>query len=96
MRVIEQGAKNLLNDTLGECITQRTEAGRAKYGQTLDDNAVPTPERYIHLIQELLDGVQYALWAIDTETAWALAEIANKIQEREGLTAEQIMAGGKR
>lgn len=93
---IEAKAKNILNSTLSECITQRTQAGRAKYGQTLDANSAPPAERYIHLIQELLDGVQYALWAGDTETARALSEIANSIQAREGLSANQIMQGGKR
>lgn len=95
MTTIEQQARALLNPTLGECIRQRTEAGVAKYGQRLEDNPQPVRARLVHLVQELLDATQYALWAGEPDWADQLAVLAEDVQIRGQLTAEEIMAGGK-
>lgn len=92
---IEQRAQALLTPTLAECVRQRTAAGVAKYGQTLDDNHQPMRARAVHLIQELLDGVQYALWCDDPATAEQCAALAAVYELRYGLSAEEIMQGGK-
>lgn len=95
MQTIEQQARAFLNPTLGECVRQRTEAGVAKYGQRLEDNPQPMRARTVHLLQELLDATQYALWDNRPTLAEILAQYANEVQEGESLTAEEIMAGGK-
>ncbi|MFC5846714.1 hypothetical protein [Deinococcus petrolearius] len=95
MQTIEEQARALLNPVLGECVRQRTEAGVRKYGQTLDENEQPQREKAIHLIQELLDACQYALWMGHEYTATLCATIASDTQQTFKLTAEEIMAGGK-
>ncbi|WP_019008960.1 hypothetical protein [Deinococcus aquatilis] len=92
---IEDQARHLLNPVLGECVRQRTAAGVAKYGQRLDDNYQPHEAKAVHLVQELMDACQYALWMDLPGLASNLAAIANDVQSATSLTAEQIMAGGK-
>ncbi|MFK7601872.1 hypothetical protein ACI3L1_06635 [Deinococcus sp. SM5_A1] len=92
---IEDQARAILSPVLGECIRQRTAAGVAKYGQTLDDNHQPRRAKIVHLVQELLDGVQYALWVGYPDIADRLASEADALADLFGLTAEEIMEGGK-
>jgi len=92
---IEQKARALLNTTLGECVRQRTRAGVKKYGQTLDDNHQPDRAKAVHLVQELLDATQYAVWADLPDVAATAGRLANTVQKQFGLTADEIMKGGK-
>lgn len=92
---IEDRVKAHLNPVLAECLTQRTAAGVAKYGQRLDTNNQPVKARAVHLIQELLDAAQYALWVGDHYAMAFFAETANIYQVQHALTAEEIMTGGK-
>lgn len=92
---IEDQARAMLGTVLGECIRQRTELGIQKYGQRLDDNPQPYRAKAIHLIQELLDAMQYAIWVGDRVTARKLARMAEGYARLFSLTAEEIMAGGK-
>ena len=92
---IEDRARALLCPELAEAVRQRTEFGVRKYGQRLDDNHQPARAWLIHLVQETLDALQYALKADEALLAWEFAEIANDLQERHQLTAAEIMAGGK-
>lgn len=92
---IEEQGRALLGPVLGEVLAQRTAAGVAKYGQRLDDNHQPDRAKAVHLVQELLDAVQYALWLGETRKAARLAAEAELTAGLHGLTAEEIMAGGK-
>ncbi len=92
---IEDQARALLNPVLGECVRQRTAAGVAKYGQRLDDNHQPHRAKAVHLVQELLDASQYALWMGDSYWASEIALLANEVQATVGLSTEEIMSGGK-
>lgn len=92
---IEDRACALLHPELAQAVRQRTEFGIRKYGQRLDDNHQPMRAWLIHIIQEALDGCQYALRADEVALAGEFAEIANDLQERHQLTAAEIMAGGK-
>lgn len=92
---IEAHACALLSSTLADVVRQRTALGVAKYGQRLDDNHQPSRARAVHLVQELLDAVQYALWLGDPRTASRCAGEAEVITRRYELTSEEIMAGGK-
>lgn len=92
---IEAEVVRVLNPVLAKCLTQRTAAGVAKYGQRLEDNEQPVRAKAVHLVQELLDAAQYAAWL----KCWAIVEnlavVANEVQTAYRLTAEEIMAGGK-
>ena len=92
---IEEQARALLSPVLGECVRQRTEFGKAKYGQTLDHNHQSERAKVIHLMQELLDGVQYACWAGLSSYAWELAQMADDLRCTYNLTVEEIVSGGK-
>lgn len=92
---IEGRARALLSPTLADCVQQRTAAGVAKYGQTLDDNHQPDRAKAVHLVQELLDAIQYALWLGDDGLAEMLAADTETIVLRHGLSTAEIMAGGK-
>jgi DNA-binding CsgD family transcriptional regulator len=92
---IEQKARALLNSTLGECVRQRTRAGVKKYGQTLDDNHQPDRAKAVHLLQELMDACQYAIWAELPDVAATAGRLANTVQKQFQLTADEIMKGGK-
>lgn len=92
---IEDRVKAHLNPVLAECLTQRTAAGVAKYGQRLDDNEQNASAKAIHLIQELLDAAQYAMWIGDPLTMRQLTGMANEFQKIFHLTAEEITSGGK-
>lgn len=93
---IEDRVKRHLNPVLAECLTQRTAAGVAKYGQRLEENDQPVKARVIHLIQELLDAAQYAEWIGDYYLMAFCAETTNIYQVQHALTAEEIMSGGKK
>lgn len=93
--LIEERARQLLNPVLSEAVKQRTEAGVKKYGQRLDDNHQPERAKAIHLIQELMDGCQYALWLDLNGLARTLAKAANGVQQQYGLSVTEIMEGGK-
>ena len=60
---IEDRARALLCPELATALSQRAEYGVQKYGQRLDDNDQPARAWIIHLAQELLDALQYALKA---------------------------------
>lgn len=92
---IEEQACELLSPRLAACIRQRTQLGIRKYGQRLDHNLQPTRARAVHLVQELLDGLQYALWLGEQKTARRLAVEAILVSRRYGLTVSEIMNGGK-
>lgn len=92
---IEQRGQILVDPVLAACLHQRTINGIEKYGQRLDDNIQPDQAKAVHLVQELLDGVQYALWLGRMSTAKRLAAEANLIASEYQLTTAQIMAGGK-
>lgn len=93
---IEDQARVLLGPELGECISQRTQLGIAKYGQRLDDNDQPERAFAIHLVQELLDGIQYALKMQRPDIAARLADEAEDLRDVYALQVAEIMAGGKR
>ena len=76
---IAEAAKLLLDPRLHAVVDTRTAEGLAKYGQTLDDNLKSEREKVAHLMQELLDAIQYALWRTDPELALELADMANKL-----------------
>lgn len=83
---IAEAAKLLLDPRLHAVIDTRTAEGLAKYGQTLvDANVKSECERAAHLMQELLDAIQYAIWRADPELpvggslALGLAAMANEL-----------------
>lgn len=92
---IEEQACELLSPRLAACIRQRTQLGIRKYGQRLDHNPQPLRARAVHLVQELLDGIQYALWLGETQTASRLAVEAILLSKKYALTVSEIMNGGK-
>ena len=77
--VIAETAKLLLDPRLHAVVDTRTAEGLAKYRQTLDDNLKSEREKVAHLMQELLDAIQYALWQTDPELALRLAAMANEL-----------------
>lgn len=95
MQTIEEQVRALLNPVLGECVRQRTALGVKKYGQTLDHNHQPERAKAVHAVQEALDLAQYLLWMGRRGDAVAAAGLAVDLQECYGLTAEEIMTGGK-
>lgn len=95
MTTIEAQAQALLGPVLAEAVRQRTAAGIAKYGQRLDDNHQPDRAKAVHLAQELLDAIQYALWLGNERQAARLATEAEITAAVFGLTLEEIMEGGK-
>ena len=95
IRAIERQSCAALDRVLAECVRQRTELGTKKYGQVLDDNPQPQAARDIHALQEMIDGVQYLYWAGRESFAYRLAELANELRAETGLSAAEIMAGGK-
>jgi len=66
-----------------------------KYGQRLEDNHQPDRAKAVHLIQELLDAAQYAAWLERWFIAAEMTQTANRLQVEWGLSAAEIMAGGK-
>lgn len=93
---IEDQAQALLeNPVLKEAVRRRAEAGVAKYGQRLEENHQPMKARAVHLVQELLDGCQYALWLGNSRAAARLATEADLTVALFGLTLTDIMEGGK-
>ena len=96
MQTIERLARDMLSPVLAECVKQRTALGSRKYGQRLDDNHQDDRAKAVHLLQEELDALQYALWLGDSCKARRYAAEAELTVARFGLTAEEIMTGGKR
>lgn len=95
MTTIEERACGMLSARLAACIRQRTQLGIRKYGQRLDDNPQPERAKAVHLVQELLDGMQYAIWLEDVGLAEDLAIRAEKIARKYRLTFTEIVEGGK-
>ena len=95
MTTIEDQGRALLGSILGEVLAQRTAAGVAKYGQTLDQNHQPDRAKAVHLVQEELDAMQYALWLGNTRKAARHATEAEITVALYGLTVTEIMTGGK-
>ena len=95
MTTIEEQGRALLGPVLGSVLAQRTAAGVAKYGQRLDDNHQPDRAKAVHLVQEELDAMQYALWLGNRRKAARHATETEITAALYGLTAEEIMAGGK-
>lgn len=83
--VIAETAKLLLDPRLHAVVDTRTAEGLAKYGQTLDADVKSRREKGAHLMQELLDAIQYAIWQADPERplsaslARRLASMANEL-----------------
>lgn len=50
---------------LCDLIAKRQQLGIRKYGTTLADNPAALVERLQHMLEELLDGAAYAMWAIN-------------------------------
>ena len=92
---IEEQACGMVGTILADCIRQRTAAGVAKYGQRLDDNHQPDRAKAVHLVQEELDAMQYSLWLGNRRKAARHATEAMLTAALYGLTAEEIMQGGK-
>lgn len=92
---IEEQACGLVGPVLAECIKQRTAAGISKYGQRLDDNHQPDRAKAVHLVQELLDATQYALWLEWDDMAGHTAALASNVTAYFELTASEIVRGGK-
>lgn len=46
----------------------QTEIGVKKYGQTLDDNKKEPKAKAVHIIQELIDAMQYSQWLLNDAT----------------------------
>lgn len=59
---IGEQAKELLLPALHAVVDARTAEGVRKYGQTLDQNIKPQRAKVVHLLQEILDALQYVLW----------------------------------
>lgn len=82
---IAEAAKRLLDPRLHAVVDTRTAEGLAKYGQTLDADVKSRREKGAHLMQELLDAIQYAIWQADPERplsaslARRLASMANEL-----------------
>lgn len=93
---IEDTGRALLGPVLAEVLKQRTAAGVAKYGQRLDQNHQPDRAKAVHLVQEELDAMQYALWLGNTRKAARHATEAEITAATYDLTLEEIMNGGKR
>lgn len=92
---IEAQAAQLVSPPLQVALRQRTQAGIEKYGQRLEANPQPLRARAVHLVQELLDGLQYALWMNEPAIATVLAIQADHITSAYQLTAQEIVEGGK-
>ena len=43
-------------------INNQTRIGLEKYGQTLDDNEKDNKAKAVHIVQELIDTMQYFVW----------------------------------
>lgn len=50
---------------LCDLIAKRQQLGIRKYGTTLADNPAALVDRLQHMLEELLDGAAYAMWAIN-------------------------------
>lgn len=83
----------LLTPQLQAALWHRVAAGHRKYGQLLDDNPAPTTERAVHLVQELLDGAQYAAWLDMPWLVIRLTTAANVVATIHLLTAEDVLDG---
>ena len=59
---IAEKVKNNLPTSLHAVIDTRVELGWKKYGQSLDDNVKTDRQKAVHLLQELLDAMQYVEW----------------------------------
>ncbi|WP_407538897.1 hypothetical protein Q0M94_12025 [Deinococcus radiomollis] len=94
---VAEQAKALLLPKLHPVIDTRTSGGVKKYGQTLDQNIKPQRAKVVHLLQELLDALQYVLWgAVDDEQsdvmASRLAGMANDlIRQYPDLTLNEML-----
>ncbi|ADY27801.1 hypothetical protein Deipr_2701 (plasmid) [Deinococcus proteolyticus MRP] len=97
---IAQRVAALLPPDLAPAVLERERLGVLKYGQYLDDNHQPQRARAVHLVQELLDGANYALWLASPIRsrllAVLLAFLVKWLCRRYHLTAQDIIDGGKR
>ena len=89
---IAERCKLLLDPTLHAVVDHRAAEGLRKDGQTIDDNAKPRRAKAVHLMQELLDAMQYVAWgAVPGAAGDALAVMANDLLEATpGLTFEAL------
>lgn len=89
-RIVER-AKALLPAALHAVVQARMEEGRAKYGQELDEWPGTPRRAAVMRLQELLDGINYALFEDDEDGARADAEQATRLLERwPDLTLEEM------
>ena len=61
-QIAEEVKSALGSPLLRQVVDARVALGVKKYGQTLDDNEKPDRAKAVHLIQELLDAMQYVTW----------------------------------
>ena len=66
---IAEKVKNRLPVELRAAIDTRVELGWKKYGQSLDDNIKTPRQKAVHLLQELMDALQYVEWGGITKPA---------------------------
>ncbi|OLV20151.1 hypothetical protein [Deinococcus marmoris] len=89
-RIVER-AKALLPAALHAVVQARMEEGREKYGQELDEWPGTPRRAAIMRLQELLDGVNYALFEGDDEGAQAdAAQTARILARWPDLTPEEM------
>ena len=67
-------------------VEARQSTGKKKYGHTIDRDDLTREEWLQHLLEELLDGAQYAVKANEHEFARTLLRMAAAIiEEQEGI-----------
>ena len=72
-------------------IAARQRLGVAKYGQTLADNPAPLKARLRHALEEALDLLVYAQWAMDADDSRDLRPLLAVVRGLSIGTAERLM-----
>jgi len=77
-------------------ITARQRLGVSKYGQTLADNPAPLKARLRHALEEALDLLVYAQWAMDADDSRDLRPMLAVVRGLSIGTAERLMEAMKK
>jgi hypothetical protein len=77
-------------------IAARQRLGVSKYGQTLADNPAPLKARLRHALEEALDLLVYAQWAMDADDSRDLRPLLAVVRGLSIGTAERLMEAMKK
>lgn len=60
--IAESTKQHLKSQALKDLVDIQTRKGIREYGQTLDENTKPASAKAVHIIQEIVDLIQYLEW----------------------------------